>query len=152
MSNTATATASVAKSSTTASIGLFPIALQIGGDMPGAPKFVVHLMVNTPLEKVVGYGHITQTTNPPVHIETKLEGTFTYMTVMPKNTSILIVATGYPIILWPHHAGIGPVIMPNVDLRIVLENNWEAGTANYKYLDQNGTWHVVNDAPVKIIL
>lgn len=151
MANTATATASVAKNSATAHIGLFPLALQIGGVAPGSQKFDVHLLVNTPDETVTGFGNITQTTNPPLNINTKLEGTFTYMTVMPKNTSVLINAKGYPVINWPAHGGIGPVLMPIVDLQIVLENGWDTGVANYKYQDTNGTWHSVQDAPVKML-
>jgi hypothetical protein len=147
MSNTATAT--VAKTSTTAAVGLFPLALQIGDAIPGALTFTMHLVVNTPQETVTGFGNISQSTNPPVNIETKLDGTYTYMTVMPKQTSVLIVATGYPIIVWPPNAGIGPVILPNVEVRIVLDSAWEKGTASYKYQDANGTWHNVSDAPVK---
>lgn len=135
-------------SSTKQAVGLFPVAYKIGGNMPGAPLFMVHLTVNTPDRRVNGYGTITQTTNPPLSLNTKLDGDFTYMTVMPNDTHILMVLTGYPVINWPPHAGIGPVIMPNVELRMVLSDDWKSGVANYRYQDNNGNWHEINDAPV----
>lgn len=131
--------------------GLFLVCYQIGGNMPGAPSFHVHFAVAAPSETVRGIGEITQTTNPPVHVLTNLNGSFTYMTVTPKATHILVTATGYPQITWPAHGGVGPVIQPNVHLRMVLESNWKSGTANYKFLDASGTWHTVNNAPVKAV-
>ncbi len=137
--------------SLTAQTGLFPVCYEIGGDMPGAPLFKVSLTVYTPGKSVSGHGVITQATNPPLKVETKLQGDFTYMTVMPKNVHILVVATGYPILHWSHHAGIGPVIGPNVNLRMVLTEDWKSGTANYQYLDANGNWVNIENAPVKIV-
>ncbi len=134
-----------------AKTGLFPVCYEIGKEMPGAPLFKLSLLVYTPGEKVNGFGEITQAINPPLDVKTKLEGSFTYMTVMPRNVHILIVLTGYPIIHWPSHAGIGPVIPPNVDLRMVLEENWQSGTANYKYMDAQGNWKELKNAPVKAV-
>jgi hypothetical protein len=131
--------------------GLFPVCYEIGGDKPGAPLFKVSLLVYTPGKTVSGYGIITQATNPPLKIETKLNGDFTYMTVMPRIVHILVVATGYPDIHWPPHGGIGPVIPPKVHLRMVLKENWKSGTANYQYLDSKGNWHNIKNAPVKIV-
>lgn len=116
----------------------------------GAPVFNVHFTVNTPKETVHGVGHITQATNPPLDVETKLDGSFTYMAVMPDSTHILVTVTGYPIIQWPPYGGIGPVIPPNAELRMVLENDWKSGTANYKYIDDNGNWQAIDNAKVQI--
>ena len=132
-------------------VGLFPVGYAIGGSKIGSPLFTVHLVVFTPAETVTGVGHISQTTNPPLNIETKLDGKYTYMTVMPDNSRILVSATGYPIINWPPHGGIGPVILPNVELQMVLTGDWKSGTANYKYSDSNGKWHSITNAPVKFI-
>ena len=132
-------------------VGLFPVCYEIGGNMPGAPLFKVSLLVYTPGKAVSGFGIITQATNPPLKIETKLHGDFTYMTVMPKNVHILVVATGYPIIHWPPHGGIGPVILPNVHLRMVLKEDWKSGTANFQYIDAKGNWHNIENAPVKMV-
>jgi len=130
--------------------GLFPVSYEIGGDKPGAPRFVVHLLVYTPTKIVNGTGLITQAINPPLEEPTVLHGDFTYMTVMPKNTHILITATGYPPVKWPVHGGVGPVIQPNVHLRMVVENGWKAGTANYSYF-ANNKWHEIENAPVKFV-
>ena len=130
--------------------GLFPVCYQIGGNMPGAPTFKVHLMVYTPDKRVTGFGEITQATNPPLEVATKILGSYTYMTVMPDNTHILVTATGYPPIQWPPHGGIGPVIPPNVELRMVLSDDWSKGTAQYRYY-ANGSWHEITDAPVEKI-
>ena len=135
----------------TAQTGLFPVCYEISGDKPGSPLFKCHLMVYTPGKSVSGYGFITQTTHPPLKVETKLQGDFTYMTVMPRNVHILIVATGSPIIQWPPNGGVGPVILPNVNMRIVLAEDWKSGTANYQYLDANGNWVNIENAPLKVV-
>lgn len=132
-------------------MGLFLVSYEIGGDKPGAPLFKVNFSVYTPEETVSGIGQITQAINPPLDIGTRLHGQYTYMCVMPKNCHILITATGYPITKWPHGGGIGPVILPNAELRMVVTEDWKSGTANYKYCDSNGEWHEITDAPVKSV-
>lgn len=119
--------------------------------MPGAPLFRINFGVYTPGETVSGIGHITQAINPPLDVGTHLDGQYTYMCVMPKNCHILITATGYPITKWPQGGGVGHVILPNVDLWMVVAEDWKSGTANYKYMDGNGNWHEVKDAPVKSV-
>ncbi|PKM45216.1 MAG: hypothetical protein CVV05_07560 [Gammaproteobacteria bacterium HGW-Gammaproteobacteria-1] len=131
--------------------GLFIVSYEIGGEMPGAPLFKVNFSVYTPGETVSGMGHITQATNPPLDIATSLGGQYTYMCVMPKNCHILVTAIGHPMIKWPQGGGVGPVIPPNVELRMVLGEDWKSGTANYKYQDGKGSWHEVTDAPVRIV-
>ena len=131
--------------------GLFIVSYEIGGNMPGAPLFKINFSVYTPGETVSGIGHITQTTNPPIDIGTNLHGQYTYMCVMPKTCHILITATGYPIIKWPQGGGIGPVIPPNTELRMVVSEDWKSGTANYKYIDSKGNWNEITDAPVKMV-
>jgi len=131
--------------------GLFTACYNIGGQMPGAPLFHTSLAVNTPTESLSGMGRITQAVNPPLDIHTRLRGDFTYMTVMPKNTHILIVATGYPMVHWPSHSGVGPVLPPNVHLRMVLSENWKSGTANYSYQNPAGKWTNIRNAPVQMV-
>jgi hypothetical protein len=131
--------------------GLFIVSYEIGGNMPGAPLFKVNFSVFTPGETVNGIGHITQATNPPLDIATNLSGQYTYMCVMPERCHILVTATGHPIIKWPQGGGIGPVIPPNVELRMVLSEDWKSGTANYKYQDSSGKWDEVTNVPVKMV-
>jgi hypothetical protein len=131
--------------------GLFLACYQIGGNQPGAPLFAVQLSVYTPGEKLSGFGRITQATNPPLDLATKLEGDYMYMTVMPNESHILVVATGYPPLDWPPHGGLGPVIPPNVQLRMVLTADWKGGTANYQYRAGDGSWRSVANAPVRSV-
>ena len=131
--------------------GLFVASYTITTPGVGGPTFNVHLTVYTPGETVGGIGQVTETTNPPLDVATKLDGSFTYMTVMPDVTHVLITATGYPIIHWPPQAGLGPVILPNVQLQMVLEGDWKSGTANYKYIDNNNQWQSVSKAAVTLV-
>ena len=53
---------------------------------------------------------------------------------------------------WPDRRrgqGPGPVILPNLFLRMVLQG-WESGgTAYYRYQNAEGQWVEVSDVPVK---
>ena len=131
--------------------GLFLACYRIETPGIGGPVLSLNLTVNTPAETVHGVGKITQTTNPPLDIATKLDGSFTYMTVMPDITHILVTASGYPIIHWPPYGGIGPVILPNVELRMVLDKDWKSGTANYKYRYNDDEWKSIKDAKVQLV-
>src|SRR3954466_10372904 len=103
------------------SIGLFPVAYEIGTEQPGAPRIVAQLAVNTPAKTVSGEVTITQAVNPPVNFHVQVRGDFTYMTVMPDNTRILVVLSQVPT----------PVLnTPAADLRLVLESDWQSGTAH----------------------
>ena len=129
--------------------GLFIQSYQITTGFAGAPTFVVHLAVNTSQKNISGQGHVSNnSTHPPMEIYSKLSGDFTYMTVMPNNTHILINTVGYPNLNFPPNIGIGPVILPNTKLTMVLESNWHTGTANFSYMDERGNWHEINDAKV----
>ncbi|WP_349921178.1 DUF1842 domain-containing protein [Aeromonas veronii] len=131
--------------------GLFLATFDIGKSIPGAPLLRLNLSVYTPGETLNGVAHLTQATNPPLDQASEVKGQYTYMCVMPKQCHILVTAQGYPIIKWPQHAGIGPVILPNFELRMVLSEDWKSGTANYKYLDNQQKWHEVKDAPVTLV-
>lgn len=119
--------------------------------MVGEDQFRVQLAVSTPNRKVSGTGNIANGSiagNQTIY--TKLEGRFSYMTVMPKNTHIQIVLTGYPDVTWPPLGGVGPVMQHNAELLMVLNDDWKTGTANYRYMTSNGTWKEMEDIPVNI--
>lgn len=125
------------------SMGLFQVCYRIGNNVPGAPIFSVNLAVYTPGKTVNGAGVIFQATNPVLKIDTKLSGDFTYMTVMPPSVShILVVLTG----------GVSPTGQINVYLRMSLNEDWQSGVANYKYMDKDGVWHEMENQPVTIVL
>jgi hypothetical protein len=132
-------------------VGLFLAKYQIGGEAPGAVTLNLSLAVNTPQESVHGRSEITQAVNPPVDVKSQVNGDYSYMCVMPDNCHILVVATGYPEVKWPPHGGVGPVLLPNLHLRMVLSEDWETGTANYSFQDASGKWIDVKQAPVRII-
>lgn len=138
-------------SNTEIKAGLFIACYEIGGDKAGAPTFKVNLSVYTPEKTVSGIGVIDQAVNPPLHITSSLHGTFTYMCVMPKNCHIQVRLTGHPVISWHQINGIGPVIPANVEFIMVLTEDWKSGSANYSYLDKNGKWHEIENAPVKLV-
>jgi hypothetical protein len=124
--------------------GLFPVSYQIGGNMPGAQRFIVHFLVYTPDKTITGAGEITQAVNPPTNISTQFdEGHYTYMCVMPKNCHILINAKGHV----PNEISSNI----NVVLTMVVTEDWKSGTANYKYRDSKGHWVEVTDAPATVI-
>lgn len=132
--------------------GLFIQSYEITTGLLGAPTFQVHLAVNTPLKSVSGQGQVSNLSiHPPLEIYSKLTGDFTYMTVMPNNTHILVNITGYPNINWPPNAGIGPVLLPNTKLTMVLESNWQTGIANFSYTDELGNWTEIKDAKVTAV-
>ncbi|UPK16065.1 DUF1842 domain-containing protein (plasmid) [Bradyrhizobium sp. 155] len=64
---------------------------------------------------------------------------------------VLVLLTGYPPIHWPTHGGLGPVILPNVDLRMTLVPNWQSGIASYRYRSGHGDWQEIEAAPVKLV-
>lgn len=132
-------------------VGLFLVTYAIGGEALAAPHMSLTMTVDTPRESVAGISHVTQTVNPPVDVASRVSGDVTYMTVMPQRTHILVTATGHPLVKWPEHGGIGPVLMPNMNLRMVLEDTWQSGTASYSYLDPEGRWQSVSDAPVRAV-
>lgn len=129
-------------------VGLFPVSYEIkSSDGLGATKFTVHLVVNTPSRKVNGQGVVSNgSIHPALNVPTTLEGDYTYMTVMPNETHILVVANGTgPIGLTT------PLEGPNTKLRMVLDSNWASGSANFSYVDNNGQWQEVKEATVTIL-
>lgn len=122
-------------------VGTFPVSYEISTGMPGAPTLLLDLIVVTPAEKVSGNAEITQATNPPLDNHYDVAGTFTYMTVMPQNTHIMIKLTGIS----------GPSTgLINFEAMLVLESDWKSGTANFKYRGNNGQWVSIQDAKVRV--
>jgi hypothetical protein len=131
--------------------GLFLVKYQVGTGAPGAPTLNLSLTVNTVHKTIHGIGEVTQAVNPPVHVHTRVDGTYIQMLILG-GPGILVEATGMPHVHWPDRRrgqGHGPVILPNFFLRMVL-SDWESGgTAYYRYQNAEGEWVEVNDAPVK---
>lgn len=119
--------------------GLFIVAYEIGTGQPGAQRLILHVAVNVGAETVSGEGQLQQAVNPPLDLNVQLRGDFTYMTVMPDETHILVV-------LGSDSPNLNS---PDIELRMVLNHDWSGGTANYKYTsDRPGGWHTVTNVPV----
>ncbi len=128
------------------------ITFLIGSNKPGSPVFKAYFSVYVPAETLTGIGNIVQSSNQPHNIPTNLEGQFTYRSVTPNSYQILITATGKPIVKWPNEGGIDTLASTNVDLEMVISNDWKTGTANYKYMNCAGKWSEITNAPVKAIM
>ena len=131
-------------------IGLFHACYLITTPGLGGPTFNLNLVANTPDNTVHGFGQISAPVSPPVNITTKFHGEYFAFRLF-NDTSILVLATGYPIIKWSPILGIGPVIPPNMELKMMLTGDWKSGTANYKYTDNSGNWREVKEAKVELI-
>ncbi|MGK7874284.1 MAG: DUF1842 domain-containing protein [Xenococcaceae cyanobacterium] len=129
-------------------VGLFPGCYHIGQDIPGAPSFDVQLLFDAPQHLVTGEGEITQAVNPPLDIKTELRGQYFIVPTLPQSL-VAVKATGYPEVDFPPEGGPGPVILPNVELQMSL-NDFQSGTASYKYREvYGGEFKDVGPVPVK---
>jgi hypothetical protein len=144
-----TTPATAQKVSASQQTGLFIASYDIGTGLLGAQSFLLTVAVNTVDEVIGGRGRITQAIHPPLDEPIQLNGRYMYLTVIPNQSHILVLATGYPDIEWPSSGGIEPVLRPNVHLRMLLTSDWMGGAAFFKYQDAEGVWHEVNDVPVK---
>jgi hypothetical protein len=145
-----TAGKAAAKSAMGQGAGLFIGSWEIGTMLPGAPLLTIHLALAAPSGTVTGLGQITQAINPPLDITSRLDGDYTYLTVMPDASHILVTVTGYPVLNMPPGGGIGPVVAPNLNLRMVLDSDWQRGTATFSYLGPDGTWQRIESATAHI--
>lgn len=118
------------------------VQLQIGANMPGAPSFRMHLLLNENL--ATGVGRITQATNPPLNINTQLAGR-TSIIVFGGNATQTIQLTGHELLMPISPA---PINVRNCDIALQgIEG--KHGTASYEYLN-NGQWHKV-EGPVTAV-
>lgn len=126
--------------------GLFLAYYQVGTGEPGAPMLNLRLAVNTVHRTIHGIGEVAQI-NPPVDVLTRLDGNYNHILILG-SPSLLVEATGLPPAHLPDRRSPGPAILPNLFLRMVLQD-WESGTAYYRYQNAESQWVEVSDAPVK---
>ncbi|MEM7536852.1 MAG: DUF1842 domain-containing protein [Chloroflexota bacterium] len=137
---------------------------RIGTKTLGAVQFNVALVINEETKTVHGSGRITQSTNPPVNIQTTIDGK--YNVIRPRSSIVpikvewvAISAEGYTTIpihgpqipsdmpqpkTWP-----SPIKVQNVRLFMWL-TNWESGLADFSYI-ADGKQHDFKDVPVELI-
>lgn len=128
-------------------VGLFNAHYRITNHLAGGVEMQLNLTVNTVNKRITGMAHISQAINPPLNIISEIQGDYNYMCTM-QSCSILVVAEGVsPFQPMIHDV---PQINKNLTLRIVMDENWQKGVANYKYCINN-EWHEVTQARVEIV-
>ncbi|MEO7592981.1 MAG: DUF1842 domain-containing protein [Byssovorax sp.] len=126
--------------------GLFHVNYTIATRDLGGPLFTASMVVNTVDKVISGAGRITQTVgSPSLDLRTTLNGSYTYMTVMPDKSHILVVASGQGPI-----GSITPLTGTNVELRMILSSDWSSGVANYSYRNERGAWVELTNLPVQL--
>ncbi|AOJ07783.1 DUF1842 domain-containing protein [Burkholderia mayonis] len=124
-----------------ATTGLFPVQLRVSTPNLGAPVLWLYLLVNTFEKTVSGFARITQSIYPPPHFRARVTGQFHQVRLDPQSPpSIALSITGSPT---------GPIAPQVVILELngLLHDDWQSGTANYRYLD-DGRWHSIEHAIV----
>jgi len=128
-------------------VGLFNANYRISKGLAGGVDMNLNLTVNSVNKRVTGMAHLGQAINPPLNLISEIQGDFNYMCTM-QSCNILVVAEGFspfqPLI---HDV---PQIYRNLYLRIVLDDNWQTGVANFRYFINN-VWHEVTNAKVELI-
>ena len=72
-------------------------------------------------------------------------GSYHYL-VFGADVKITASLTGYPDA--PLGSGLAPILLPDLEVNLVLAQDWKSGTASYRYRDVQGKWHFIEDAAV----
>ncbi len=131
----------------TKNVGLFHACYRISNHLQGGVELNINVLVDTVNKRVSGIARISQAINPPLNITSELQGDYNYMCTM-ESCRILVVAEGADP-FQPLIHGV-PQIHKNLTLRIVLDEDWQKGVANYNYCI-NGAWHEISQARVEIV-
>ena len=120
---------------------VFLLNLEIGDDLIGSITRTLDLGVSPINETVDGRSVVFQAINPVLHVQSIVTGTYNYLCT---NTSchIMITLTGY--------IDNGSSCLKNFEARILLEDDWKSGTANYSFLN-DGKWTKVSNQKVKAV-
>ncbi|GAA2512393.1 DUF1842 domain-containing protein [Pilimelia columellifera] len=130
--------------------GLFIGSWTIDARQPGAPTVALHCTFDASSGAVQGLAHLIQAVSPPLDVSSRSEGDFTYLSVMPDSSRVLVTLTGYPVLQWRTHGGVGPAQLPNLHVRMLLDADWQRGAATVRYLSSTGGWLQVESAPVQV--
>lgn len=128
--------------------GLFLADYVVGTGAAGAPRLTAKLLVDTPLHRVVGCGALTQAVSPPLDVSWLYEGEYSLL-VFGAKTQVVVHLSGRPDVRWPPWGGVGPVLLASIKVTMVLDDDWQSGTASYRYTTDGQNWISVDDVPVK---
>ncbi|WP_046759076.1 DUF1842 domain-containing protein [Kordia jejudonensis] len=118
---------------------VFLVNLAIGNPSIGGIMCTVNLGVTPETKKANGRSVIFQSKNPPLLVESIVAGTYDYLCTNGK-CFVMIHLKGY--------MGTEGSFGENFNASILLDDDWESGTANYSYLHQ-GEWEKKSNQPVK---
>jgi hypothetical protein len=108
--------------------------------------FTMNLEIDLLNRRVYGVGEISNNVS-----KSKLLSTVVYGDYMVLNSSkISINIDGYEKALWPPKRKSEEMLLMNVILIIILDQNWEEGTAVLEYKDLLGKWHYLEEARVTV--
>ena len=128
--------------------GLFIQSYEITTGLVGVPTFEVHLAVNTHQRSISGQGIVfNKSTHPHLEIYSNLSEEFSNMTVVSDKMNIIVNLRGQGFLL-----SVLPIEMLNTKVTLILDSNWQRGTANYSYVDELGNWNEIRDAKVTAVL
>lgn len=115
--------------------GVFNVSYLITNHLMGGVS--LHVSLHVAGKQVTGFGRVSQATNPPVDVLSKLSGEWSYMCTMT-SCNILVVLDGVNL-----HG------VENTKVRMSLADNWQSGAASFQYLN-NGEWHDCEIAKVEL--
>jgi hypothetical protein len=101
----------------------------------------MRLGVSTATQEVHGNSIVFQAVNPPLDVRSVIIGKYNYLCTNV-NCHILIVVNGYT----EDERG----ALKNFEARILLEDDWSEGVANYTFL-KDGEWIEMSKQKVKAI-
>lgn len=107
-----------------------------------------HLTVSKKNMEVSGVGRTTHVLNPSNEaIISHFYGNYHFVIEREAGHEIRIALQGFPNFNWPAPSNKKDFMRtPNFKLELLLDRNWEIGTANISYRDSSGTWVETNEA------
>ncbi|MEM6722205.1 MAG: DUF1842 domain-containing protein [Bacteroidota bacterium] len=119
-------------------VSVFLLHLQIGEELAGGISCTMNLGVSTATKTVNGRSVVFQAVNPPLYVESIVTGKYNYLCTNV-DCRIMIVLNGY--------AENANGTFKNFEARILLDEDWSSGVANYSFY-VNGEWHEMNNQKV----
>ncbi|EAY31537.1 DUF1842 domain-containing protein [Microscilla marina] len=126
--------------------GLFVANYEVRSNKKNDPKIYLCLTFYIGRETVIGNADINRRNKTFVSIPSYLKGDFTYISLLNYNkTQVLVTADGF---LTPDQS---TFLSPNTKVRLLLDENWEKGTASIKFQDSDGSWQKIENATIQLV-
>lgn len=117
---------------------VFLVNLRIGEELAGGITCTMNLGVSPTTKTVNGRSVVFQAINPPLHVESIVTGKYNYLCTAV-NCYIMIVLNGYT----EDEKG----AFKNFEAKILLEDDWSSGVANYSFY-RDGDWYYMDNQKV----